>query len=111
MIKLNFLKPEVQMECHRIFKDVVKDEKLMDERTAKRLLRHSKLSEQDITYAWILADTTKSGRLFFPEFALAFYICKSKKAKHDLRNTLKATRAEVRSMVNAISFGVVMGWN
>lgn len=54
-----------------------------------------------------LADTTKSGQLLFPEFALAMYLCNLKLVGKDLPASLPERIAnEVSSMVDIISFGV-----
>ena len=54
-----------------------------------------------------LSDTTKSGQLLFPEFALAMYLCNLKLVGKDLPQTLPEKVAnEVGSMVDIISFGV-----
>lgn len=55
----------------------------------------------------MLADTTKSGQLLFPEFALAMYLCNLKLVGKDLPATLPERIAnEVSSMVDIISFGI-----
>ena len=55
----------------------------------------------------MLSDTTKSGQLLFPEFALAMYLCNLKIVGRDLPQTLPEKIAnEVSSMVDIISFGV-----
>lgn len=54
-----------------------------------------------------LSDTTKSGQLLFPEFALAMYLCNLKLVGKDLPSTLpERMQNEVSSMVDIISFGV-----
>jgi len=54
-----------------------------------------------------LADTTKSGQLLFPEFALAMYLCNLKLVGKDLPASLpERIQNEVLSMVDIISFGV-----
>ena len=54
-----------------------------------------------------LSDTTKSGQLLFPEFALSMYLCNLKITGKDLPVTLPERVAnEVSSMVDIISFGV-----
>ena len=54
-----------------------------------------------------LSDTTKSGQLLFPEFALAMYLCNLKLVGKDLPPALPERIAnEVSSMVDIISFGV-----
>ena len=58
-------------------------------------------------HIWTLADTTKSGKLLFPEFALAMYLCNLKIVGKDLPQSLPERIAnEVSDMVDKISFGV-----
>lgn len=55
----------------------------------------------------VLSDTTKSGQLLFPEFALAMYLCNLRLVGKDLPQNLPERIAnEVSSMVDIISFGV-----
>lgn len=55
----------------------------------------------------MLSDTTKSGKLLFPEFALAMYLCNLRLVGKELPHTLPEKIAnEVSSMVDIISFGV-----
>ena len=55
----------------------------------------------------VLSDTTKSGQLLFPEFALAMYLCNLKLVGKQLPASLPEKIAnEVSSMVDIISFGV-----
>jgi hypothetical protein len=54
-----------------------------------------------------LSDTTKSGQLFFPEFALAMYLCNLRLTQKEIPDVLpERIRNEVSSMVDIISFGV-----
>ena len=54
-----------------------------------------------------LSDTTKSGQLLFPEFALAMYLCNLKLVGKELPQALpEKIMNEVSSMVDIISFGV-----
>lgn len=54
-----------------------------------------------------LADTTRSGHLLFPEFALAMYLCNIKLVGKQLPQVLpESIRNEVSSMVDIINFGV-----
>jgi hypothetical protein len=63
--------------------------------------------EQALTENRTLSDTTKSGQLLFPEFALAMYLCNLKLTGKDIPSTLpERVRNEVSSMVDIISFGV-----
>jgi len=54
-----------------------------------------------------LSDTTKSGQLLFPEFALAMYLCNLKLTGKDIPASLpERVKNEVSSMVDIISFGI-----
>ena len=67
----------------------------------------SKLSGKDLTHIWTLSDTTKSGKLLFPEFALAMYLCNLKIVGKELPQALPERIAnEVSDMVDKISFGI-----
>lgn len=67
----------------------------------------SKLPGSDLSKIWVLSDSTKSGQLFFPEFALAMYLCNLRLTGRDLPATLPETiKNEVSSMVDIISFDV-----
>lgn len=55
----------------------------------------------------VLSDTTKSGQLLFPEFALAMYLCNLRITGRDLPSALpEQIKNEVSSMVDIISFQV-----
>lgn len=55
----------------------------------------------------MLSDTTKSGQLLFPEFAVAMYLCNLKIVGKELPQALpERIKNEVSSMVDIISFGV-----
>ncbi|CAD0110372.1 unnamed protein product [Aureobasidium uvarum] len=74
---------------------------------AKDLLLRSKLPGDALSQIWMLSDTTKSGQLLFPEFALAMYLCNLKLTGKDLPAQLpERVTNEVSSMVDIISFGV-----
>lgn len=60
-----------------------------------------------LTQSRVLSDTTKSGQLLFPEFALAMYLCNLKLTGKQLPQALPEIIAnEVSSMVDIISFGI-----
>lgn len=61
----------------------------------------------ELTAPRILSDTTKSGQLLFPEFALAMYLCNLSLTGKELPSVLpERIKNEVSSMVDIISFGV-----
>lgn len=61
-----------------------------------------------MTICRTLADTTRAGQLYFPEFALAMYLCNLKMTGKSLPTTLPDNiKNEVSSMVDIIGFSVV----
>lgn len=65
------------------------------------------LATYDADYCRVLSDSTKSGQLLFPEFALAMYLCNLRITGRDLPTVLpEQIRNEVSSMVDIISFQV-----
>lgn len=90
-----------------MFKSAVGDGQALDGEKVKDLLLRSKLPGTDLMKIWTLSDTTKSGQLLFPEFALAMYLCNLKLVGKELPASLPERVAnEVSSMVDIISFGV-----
>ncbi|KAI4136846.1 MAG: hypothetical protein L6R39_007587, partial [Caloplaca ligustica] len=106
-IRLSFLTATDQAKFEQLFKSAVGDGQALDGEKVKDLLVRSKLPGSDLAQIWVLSDTTKSGQLLFPEFALAMYLCNLRLVGKDLPQTLPEKIAnEVSSMVDIISFGV-----
>ncbi|KAL8731770.1 MAG: hypothetical protein Q9166_003217 [cf. Caloplaca sp. 2 TL-2023] len=106
-IRLSFLTATDQAKFEQLFKSAVGDAQALDGEKVKDLLVRSKLPGSDLSQIWVLSDTTKSGQLLFPEFALAMYLCNLRLVGKDLPATLPEKIAnEVSSMVDIISFGV-----
>ena len=106
-IRLSFLTATDQAKFEQLFKSAVGDGQALDGEKCKDLLMRSKLPGADLMKIWTLSDTTKSGQLLFPEFALAMYLCNLKLVGKDLPLALPEKIAnEVSSMVDIISFGV-----
>ena len=106
-IRLSFLTATDQAKFEQLFKSAVGDGQALDGEKAKDLLIRSKLAGADLMRIWTLSDTTKSGQLLFPEFALAMYLCNLKLVGKELPQTLpEKIQNEVSSMVDIISFGV-----
>ncbi|RAL67978.1 hypothetical protein DID88_008702 [Monilinia fructigena] len=77
------------------------------ERKSRDLLLRSKLDGNSLSQIWTLADTTRSGQLHFPEFALAMYLCNLKLVGKALPSVLPdQIKNEVSSMVDIINFGI-----
>ncbi|KAG8525388.1 uncharacterized protein KY384_009032 [Bacidia gigantensis] len=96
-----------QAKFEQLFKSAVGDGQALDGEKCKDLLLRSNLPGADLMRIWTLSDTTKSGQLLFPEFALAMYLCNLKLVGKDLPQLLPEKIAnEVSSMVDIISFGV-----
>ncbi|OQE07204.1 hypothetical protein PENVUL_c014G07112 [Penicillium vulpinum] len=106
-IRLSFITAQDQARFEQLFKSAVSDSKTMDGEKARDLLLRSKLPGADLSKIWVLSDTTKSGQLFFPEFALAMYLCNLRITGRELPSSLPETiKNEVSSMVDIISFDV-----
>ncbi|KAI3283263.1 hypothetical protein CBS147309_1313 [Penicillium roqueforti] len=106
-IRLSFITAQDQARFEQLFKSAVGDSKTMDGDKARDLLLRSKLTGGDLSKIWVLSDTTKSGQLFFPEFALAMYLCNIRITGRELPSSLPETvKNEVSSMVDIISFDV-----
>ncbi|KAI4196020.1 MAG: hypothetical protein LQ346_003317 [Caloplaca aetnensis] len=106
-IRLSFLTATDQAKFEQLFKSAVGNGQALDGEKVKDLLIRSKLPGNDLAQIWVLSDTTKSGQLLFPEFALAMYLCNLRLVGKDLPPSLPEKIAnEVSSMVDIISFGV-----
>ncbi|KAF1953911.1 hypothetical protein CC80DRAFT_449807 [Byssothecium circinans] len=107
-IRLSFITATDQAKFEQLFKSAVGNAQAMSGDQARDILMRSKLPGDALGHIWTLADTTKSGQLLFPEFALAMYLCNLKMTGKDMPNSLpERIRNEVSSMVDIISFGVV----
>ncbi|MCJ1386613.1 actin organization and endocytosis protein [Xylographa soralifera] len=106
-IRLSFLTAQDQAKFEQLFKSAVGDGQALDGDKVRDLLIRSKLPGSDLMQIWVLSDTTKSGQLLFPEFALAMYLCNLKLVGKELPQILpERITNEVSSMVDIISFGV-----
>ncbi|PYH43440.1 actin cytoskeleton-regulatory complex protein PAN1 [Aspergillus saccharolyticus JOP 1030-1] len=106
-IRLSFITAQDQAKFEQLFKSAVGNSHTMSGEKAKELLLRSNLSGSDLSRIWVLSDSTKSGQLFFPEFALAMYLCNLRITGRDLPDTLpEKIKNEVSSMVDIISFQV-----
>ncbi|OJD26103.1 actin cytoskeleton-regulatory complex protein PAN1 [Blastomyces percursus] len=106
-MRLSFITAQDQAKFEQLFKSAVGNNQALDGEMAKDLLMRSKLPGSDLSKIWVLCDTTKSGRLLFPEFALAMYLCNLKLTGKELPSSLpERISNEVSSMVDIISFAV-----
>ncbi|OAP62313.1 hypothetical protein AYL99_04516 [Fonsecaea erecta] len=106
-IRLSFITATDQAKFEQLFKSAVGDGQALSGEKARDLLLRSKLPGSALSQIWILSDTTKSGQLLFPEFALAMYLCNLRLTGKDLPSALpEKIKNEVSSMVDIISFGV-----
>ncbi|KAK5064169.1 hypothetical protein LTR84_000001 [Exophiala bonariae] len=106
-IRLSFITATDQAKFEQLFKSAVGDSQAISGEKARDLLLRSKLPGSALSQIWILSDTTKSGQLLFPEFALAMYLCNLKLTGASLPSVLpEKIKNEVSSMVDIISFGV-----
>ncbi|KAF2480793.1 hypothetical protein BDY17DRAFT_200284 [Neohortaea acidophila] len=106
-IRLSFVTATDQAKFEQLFKSATAGEQALSGDKAKDLLLRSNLDGDSLAQIWVLADTTKSGQLLFPEFALAMYLCNIKLTGKALPTSLpEKVKNEVSSMVDIISFGV-----
>ncbi|KAH8432577.1 actin cytoskeleton-regulatory complex protein PAN1 [Aspergillus melleus] len=106
-IRLSFITAQDQAKFEQLFKSAVGDNQTMSGDKAKELLLRSRLAGGDLSKIWVLSDSTKSGQLFFPEFALAMYLCNLRITGRELPDALpEKIKNEVSSMVDIISFTV-----
>ncbi|KAI9662202.1 MAG: actin organization and endocytosis protein [Trizodia sp. TS-e1964] len=106
-IRLSFITAEDQAKFEQLFKSAAGNSQTLSGEKSRDLLLRSKLSGNDLSQIWTLSDTTKSGQLLFPEFAVAMYLCNIKLKGQELPKSLPGRITnEVSSMVDIISFGV-----
>ncbi|KAK3691693.1 actin organization and endocytosis protein [Vermiconidia calcicola] len=106
-LRLSFITAPDQAKFEQLFKSATGGEQALSGDKAKDLLLRSKLDGNSLAQIWTLSDTTKSGQLLFPEFALAMYLCNLKLTGKEMPTSLpEKVRNEVSSMVDIISFGV-----
>lgn len=107
-IRLSFITAQDQAKFETLFKSAVGDGQTLSGDKSRDLLLRSKLDGNSLSQIWTLADTTRSGQLHFPEFALAMYLCNLKLVGKPLPSVLPDNiKNEVSSMVDIINFGVV----
>lgn len=106
-VRLSFITATDQAKFAQLFKSATGNEQALSGDKARDLLLRSKLDGNSLAQVWTLSDTTKSGQLLFPEFAVAMYLCNLRLTGKDLPPSLpEKVRNEVSSMVDIISFGV-----
>ncbi|KAJ6788597.1 hypothetical protein PWT90_07382 [Aphanocladium album] len=108
-IRLSFITAKDQAQFETLFKSAVgENSSTMTGERARDLLLRSKLDGDSLSHIWTLSDTTRAGELYFPEFALAMYLCNLRLSGKTLPQVLpENVRNEVSSMVDIIGFSVV----
>ncbi|KAI2778719.1 hypothetical protein F4815DRAFT_476399 [Daldinia loculata] len=106
-IRLSFITAQDQAKFETLFKSAVGDGMTMSGEKARDLLLRSRLDGDSLSHIWTLSDTTRSGELHFPEFALAMYLCNLKLVGKALPGSLPDNiKNEVSSMVDIINFSI-----
>ncbi|KAF3191859.1 actin organization and endocytosis protein, variant 2 [Orbilia oligospora] len=106
-IRLTFITAADQAKFEQLFKAGVQDGQALSGNTAKEILLRSGLPGSILETIWGLSDTTKSGHLMFPEFAVAMWLCNVARSGQSLPSTLpEKILNEVSSMVDIISFAI-----
>jgi hypothetical protein len=107
-MRLSFMPATHQATFEQLFRSVVGDKIALSSDKAQEVLLCSKLSGEDFSGIWILSDTTKSGELLFPEFALAMYLCYLKlNGEASPASLPEHVKDEVSPMIEVLSFGAV----
>ncbi|KAI1206565.1 uncharacterized protein F4807DRAFT_438459 [Annulohypoxylon truncatum] len=107
-IRLSFITAQDQAKFETLFKSALGEgQNTMSGEKARDLLLRSRLDGDSLSHIWTLADTTRSGELHFPEFALAMYLCNLKLVGKTLpANLPENIKNEVSSMVDIINFSI-----
>lgn len=107
-IRLSFITASDQSQFETLFKSAIGEESsTMSGERARDLLLRSKLDGDSLSHIWALSDTTRAGELYFPEFALAMYLCNLRLSGKTLPQKLPENiQNEVSSMVDIIGFSV-----
>ncbi|KAK6536004.1 actin organization and endocytosis protein [Arthrobotrys megalospora] len=106
-IRLTFITAADQAKFEQLFKAGVQDGQALSGNTAKEILLRSGLPGSILETIWGLSDTTKSGHLMFPEFAVAMWLCNVARSGQSLPSSLpEKILNEVSSMVDIISFAI-----
>ncbi|WYZ40179.1 hypothetical protein EsH8_IV_000520 [Colletotrichum jinshuiense] len=108
-IRLSFITAQDQSKFETLFKSAVGDGQgtTMSGDKARDLLLRSRLDGDSLSQIWTMADTTRSGELHFPEFALAMYLCNLKLTGKAMPSTLPDNiKNEVSSVVDIINFSI-----
>jgi hypothetical protein len=97
-----------QQKFEQLFRSAIgPNEQALTGDRARDILIKSGLQPNTLSDIWQLADTTKSGALLFPEFALAMYLCSLALKGSSLPSKLpEKIQNEVSSMVDIISFNI-----
>jgi hypothetical protein len=107
-IRLSFITAKDQAQFETLFKSAVGSDSSLSGEKARDILLRSNLDGDSLSQIWMLADTTRSGQLLFPEFALAMYLCNLRLVGKSLPSTLPDNiKNEVSSMVDIINFAAV----
>ncbi|KAB8285098.1 actin cytoskeleton-regulatory complex protein PAN1 [Yarrowia lipolytica] len=107
-VRLSFLTADDQRNFENLFRQALpKGEQALSGDKARDILFRSGLPPITLSAIWNLADTTRSGALLFPEFAVAMYLCGQAVKGQTVPNNLSENiKNEVSSMVDIISFNI-----
>ncbi|KAH6668378.1 hypothetical protein B0J14DRAFT_704048 [Halenospora varia] len=105
-IRLSFLTANDQAKFEQLFKSAAGGEATLSGDKSKDILLRSRLDSSILSQIWMLADTTRSGELYFPEFALAMDLCNLKIVGKTLPSVLPPlVEHEVSNMIHIIDLG------
>lgn len=106
--QLSFITPQDQKSFADLFRaSLTPGEQALSGDQARNILLRSGLSQATLGDIWQLADTTRAGKLMFPEFCLAMYLCSRTMRGDPVPQQLSSSiRKEVTDMVDQISFAI-----
>ena len=107
-MRLSFITQEEQIKLEQLFLSAVGEEYVMTGSKARDILLRSKLSPNYLSQIWSICDTGNLGKLHFPQFALAMYLCVQKIRGKEIPDQMpEGIMAEIRSMLQMINPFVV----
>ncbi|ODQ55238.1 hypothetical protein SAICODRAFT_76040 [Saitoella complicata NRRL Y-17804] len=102
-LRLSFITAADQAKFEQLFKSAAGSEAALSGDKCKEILLRSKLPPTTLQKIWAISDTTKSGQLMFPEFAVAMYLCNLGLTNRPVPDALpERVRNEVTSMIDRI---------
>ena len=112
-MRLSFITAQDQAKFETLFRAVVKNSSnTISGADCRSILMKSGLQPTQLAKIWNLCDTSKSGELLFPEFALAMHLINDVLLGDSIPYELDSkTKNEIASFINAINVGIATEQN